>query len=191
MKPVELLVACILLAVFATLAGCGHAPARKDEPARPGVGIVYGDKHAFAIKAPDGWVLDNKSGESEGLHAVFYPEDSSWNDTDTIMYATGYDKQTVFETLDDFMKSDEETFRDREPDIEIKDAGTRKVGDSVAHIRQFFGRNREAVAYIDTKGAVIVIVMSSKTQEEFDKNYPAFLELLDSYVFLTNDVKYK
>jgi len=191
MKSIQLFITCILLAAFVTLSGCGHAPATKDDSDKWGGGIVYGKRHAFTIAAPEGWVLDNRAGIKDGLHAVFYPEGSSWKNSETVMYANGYDKQTAFDTLESFMADDAETFRKNDPDLEIQDAGTRKVGDSVAHIMHFFGRNHEAVAYIDTEGAVIVIVMSSRTREGFMKNYRAFLELLDSYFFLTNDVKYK
>ena len=51
-----------------------------------GTGIVYGDNHAFAVKAPQGWALDNKSGVSNGIHAVFYPLGSTWQDSRAVMY---------------------------------------------------------------------------------------------------------
>jgi len=35
-------------------------------------GILYGEDHAFALTAPDGWVLDNTAGISQDIHAVFY-----------------------------------------------------------------------------------------------------------------------
>ena len=34
-------------------------------------GIVYGPKAAFKIDAPEGWVLDNKSGANKGCHVSF------------------------------------------------------------------------------------------------------------------------
>jgi len=188
MKIVGLILTCISLASVLALAGCSHAPDTKDESADFRGGIVYGKRHAFAIAAPDGWVLDNSSGVSDGLHAVFYPEGSSWKDSTTVMYANGNDKQDVFDTLENFMESDAESFRKNDPDIEIVDKGTRKVDGGVAHIKHFHGENYESVAYIDTEGAVIVIVMSSRTKEEFMKNYRAYLELLDSYLFLSNEV---
>jgi len=39
-------------------------------------GLIYGKGHAFMVKAPTGWTLDNSAGVSHGLHAVFYPEGS-------------------------------------------------------------------------------------------------------------------
>lgn len=50
-------------------------------------GIVYGPKAAFNIKAPPGWVLDNRAGAEQGLPCVLYPKGSTWSDANTIMYA--------------------------------------------------------------------------------------------------------
>lgn len=56
--------------------------------------IVYGDDHAFAIKAPQGWILDNKSGASIGLHAIFYPLGSTWRDSRAMMCVNTAGKDT-------------------------------------------------------------------------------------------------
>ena len=50
-------------------------------------GIVYGPKAAFDIAAPDGWVLDNESGQQQGFPCVLYPKGESWANGRTVMYA--------------------------------------------------------------------------------------------------------
>ncbi len=50
-------------------------------------GIVHGPKAGFNITAPEGWVLDNESGKSQGMPCVLYPKGSSWSDAKTVMYA--------------------------------------------------------------------------------------------------------
>src|SRR5262249_19734217 len=50
-------------------------------------GIVYGPKAAFNIGAPKGWVLDNESGQEQGLPCVLYPKGQSWANAKTVMYA--------------------------------------------------------------------------------------------------------
>jgi hypothetical protein len=64
-------------------------------------GIVYGPKAAFDIAAPEGWVLDNKSGVKQGLPCVLYPKGSSWADAKTIMYAKI--ASTEFEDVNEFV----------------------------------------------------------------------------------------
>ena len=58
-----------------------------------GGGIVYGDEHSFFIEAPTGWVLDNRSGVSQGSHAVFYPKGSSWSKAPAVMYVNTANKK--------------------------------------------------------------------------------------------------
>src|SRR5207244_11082400 len=50
-------------------------------------GIVHGPKAGFNITAPEGWVLDNEAGKSQGMPCVLYPKGSSWSDAKTVMYA--------------------------------------------------------------------------------------------------------
>ena len=64
-------------------------------------GVVYGPKAAFKIDAPEGWVLDNKSGAKQGLPCVLYPKGSSWADAKTIIYAKI--ASTEFEDVNEFV----------------------------------------------------------------------------------------
>jgi tetratricopeptide (TPR) repeat protein len=50
-------------------------------------GNVYGPKAGFNISAPEGWVVDTKSGKSQDMPCVLYPKESSWADAKTVMYA--------------------------------------------------------------------------------------------------------
>ncbi len=50
-------------------------------------GIVYGPKGAFNIKAPKGWQLDPTAGAGQGLPCVLYPEGTTWETADPVMYA--------------------------------------------------------------------------------------------------------
>jgi len=53
-----------------------------------GNGIVYGSDYAFGLTAPKGWMLDNESGVSQGMHAVFYPKGGSWKGSTIVAYAS-------------------------------------------------------------------------------------------------------
>jgi hypothetical protein len=37
-------------------------------------GIIYGDKWAFMVKAPDGWIMDSNSLSAQGIYGLFYEE---------------------------------------------------------------------------------------------------------------------
>ena len=64
--------------------------------------------------------------------------------------------------------------------------------DSPSTIRHFEGDehgNFEAVAYIDEKQAIAMLVLSARKKSDFERAYPAFEKLVGSYRFLTSDVK--
>jgi len=155
-----------------------------------GAGIVYGTDHAFAIQAPEGWVLDNTSGKGHGLCAVFYKEGESWQSADVVMYANTASKRVEdHRTLEQLMEYDAAQFKSRAPDIRITSAASIR-GAAVRHFMPDEYGNHEAVAYIDEEFIVVMLVLSARTKEGFERAYPAFAELVESYQFLTSDVTF-
>src|SRR6187551_113558 len=85
-------------------------------------GIIYGRNHAFSLTAPKGWVLDNRSGVSQGLHAVFYREGESWEKAITVLYAnTASLEDQAHPTLEKLIKYDLDVFKNKYPDIRISE----------------------------------------------------------------------
>jgi hypothetical protein len=154
--------------------------------------MVYGDSHAFFITAPAGWVLDNRSGLGNGVHAGFYPKGSSWRDSPAVMYANGVGRSSG-ETLDSFIADDIETFRSRSPQIQVKEGPSIKTEDGrVAVVRYFSGDqsgNYEAVAYIAEKRAIIVLALSARSQDAYQRSLRPFQELVANYTFISDDPK--
>src|SRR5579871_3436427 len=75
-------------------------------------GIIYGTNHAYSLIAPKGWVLDNQSGISQGLYAVFYPKGSSWAKGSVVMYTnTGSKEEKGQETLQKMIDDDVANYR--------------------------------------------------------------------------------
>jgi hypothetical protein len=50
-------------------------------------GILYGRGYAYILSAPKGWVMDDETGRSEGLEAVFYRQGESWAAGAAVLYA--------------------------------------------------------------------------------------------------------
>lgn len=174
--------ALLTLSVAFAIAGAAEAQ----------TGIVYGDTHAFLVTAPAGWVLDNRSGLANGVHAGFYPQGSSWRDSPAIMYANGVGRSSG-ETLDSFIADDIETFRGRSPQIQVKEESPIRTKDGrVAVVRYFSGDqsgNYEAVAYIAEKKAIIVLALSARSQDAYQRSLQAFQELVRNYTFISDDPK--
>ncbi len=156
-------------------------------------GIIYGDNHAFSLTAPDGWILDNKSGINQGLYAVFYRKGESWEKAVTVMYAnTASLEDNAHKTLDQLIKYDLENFRSNYPDIKITDGKDILIKNKVlAKIKYLWGKsygNFEAMAYIDAGKTGIMIIMSSRAKEGFDNSLKAFEDLVKSYFFIADKV---
>jgi hypothetical protein len=155
-------------------------------------GLLYGDNHAFFVTAPPGWVLDNRSGVPAGLHAVFYPRGSSWKDSAAVMYAHVTNREPR-DSLNSFITGDIRVVRDRTPKVQVRDESpiVTKHG-PVASVRYFSGdtpRNYEAVAYIAEKRVIVVIALTARTQDAFERSLPSFEKLVRSYRFISDDPK--
>lgn len=179
--------ACLLL--LCCLAA--HAQDAKPEPRDPNSGIVYGKDHAYLIKAPDGWVLDNRSGVPNGIHAVFYPVGSSWNKTKVLMYVNGATKSDG-DTLEKFIERDVAAYLKHSPDLKVADGEPPAVYDNRKVIAKRFSGDRagshEFVAYVEEDRVVVVIVLHARTLKDVDDALPAFRELVSSYRFITSSV---
>ncbi len=167
---------------------------KKDETNQDSnTGIIYGKNHAYALTAPKGWVLDNKNGVKQGLHAVFYPRGSSWSDGVAVMYANVWQKESATQTVQDIIDSDIQKFKENVPDLKVENAEAIELEkDKTATVKYFTsdanGQNFEAIAYINEEKLVVLIVLTSRTKKDFEKSLPAFRELVGSYLFLTDKV---
>jgi len=156
-------------------------------------GVVYGQDHAFILTAPSGWLLDNSSGVSQGLHAVFYPKGSTWEKGTAVMYAnTAHKSVQGNETIKKLIAFDTGRFKSQSSQTTVSQADTILTGDKkkaiVKHISDAKHKNYEAVAYIDESKTVVILVLTSRTLKEFEISLPKFTELVSSYRFLSEQV---
>jgi len=156
-------------------------------------GIIYGNNHAFSLTAPDGWILDNKSGVSQGLYAVFYRKGESWKNAETVMYAnTASLEDNAHKTIDQLIRYDLDVFKSNFSDLNITDGKDILIKDNkIAKVKYLSGKsygNYEAMAYIDAGKTGVMIIMSSRTREGFDNSLTAFEDLVKSYFFMADKV---
>ncbi|MBI5047919.1 MAG: hypothetical protein HZB54_03065 [Deltaproteobacteria bacterium] len=159
-------------------------------------GIIYGDDHVYTLTAPKGWILDNSSGVSQGLHAVFYPIASSWGKAVTVLYTNVvHMNSTNDKNLDNVIQHDIERFKQNAPSLRIEEKERIEIDkkNNKARVFYFLGDshdNYEAVAYIPEDKVVVLIVLSARNEKEFRANIKAFEELTKSYYFITDKVNY-
>ncbi len=161
----------------------------------PNAGYVYGKDYVCSVKAPAGWVLDQRSGRADGLQAVFYPTGSSWTESAAVMYVNLASKdENPDPTLEKFIEEELNRFKEGSPNIKVKDIGRLKIGDGKeALIRELTGDNwgnTEAVAYLEEPTAFIIFVLNSRTIDTYQKSLLAFKDMVGSYKFIS-DSNYK
>ena len=157
-----------------------------------GLGIVYGSNHAFSFKAPKGWVLDNESGVSQGIHAVFYEKGGSWQKSKVVAYARAADRGTVktaadqvAKTIADFRKNGNDKYDGKKVKTVKTESG--KEGE-IYHFSGDKWGNFEAVAYFVEEKTINFVVFNSRDEKLFNDALPAFEELAKSYLFVGEKV---
>jgi hypothetical protein len=170
-------------------AGGGNGP--KDN-----CGLLYGKDHALTFCAPDGWDLNNGIMNDQGIYAVFYPTGSNFQDakdSGTFMYFNVVGKAPD-STVTKLMAADAEQVKHDARAAVVVQADPIKVGDVSVPVLRFtpgaFDRY-EAVAYIGEEKVLVMVVISSKNQDVFQKNYPAFVLLVQSYKWLSSNVTFQ
>lgn len=150
-----------------------------------GRGMLFGADHAFAVTAKAGWILDNQSGVSQGLHMAFYPKGETWSDSAVIVYGraipiteTTSVKSQVEHTVSDFRKNGSPNYSS-----EVQAPITLNNGQK-AEIYHFSGDqwgNYEAVAYFLETDTINFLVFNSRTKETFEKYIGDFHQIVSSY----------
>jgi hypothetical protein len=164
-----------------------HSPALGQKNDADSV-ILLGRPYSFILKAPSGWVLNEEAGKSQGLRAVLYKEGSSWKAAVAVMYVRVVQKDEAQPTLDKVVSNDISDFLKQSPDSKVSDSKALKTGDKKqAIVKEFYdaaNKNFESVAFIDESKVVVIVVLSSRNKDEFDKSISAFEALVGTYFFV-------
>ncbi len=175
--------------------GYVHSAEKKKTP-DTSTAVIYAEDHAFMIAAPAGWVLDSRAGLANNLNAVLYPEGSGFETSPVVMYIATTLKDTTYGTLEKVMQYDADRFRKGHPDIKIENAKPLKTGDKKKVVVKYFSGdtygNYDAIGYLDERKMVIFFVLSSrKDKDAYAKGLKPFRELIASYKWLADEVKFK
>jgi hypothetical protein len=149
-------------------------------------GMVFGKNHAFYFTAPQGWVLDNKSGVSQGLHMVFYPAGETWANSPVVAYGRSCTKDDQIKTIEDQI---ERTIKDfhlhGSPNYKGKRQPSIFLSNGKEIVISYFEGDRwgnyEAVGYIEEEETINFLVFTSRTKSAFDQQISSFKRLLASY----------
>src|SRR5882724_10411410 len=147
-------------------------------------GVVYGPKAAFKIDAPEGWVLDNKSGVKQGLPCVLYPKGSSWADAKTVMYAKVASPQWA--GVNAFVEWAIEGMKEKHGTPKQKIASGKTKDGHDYFINEYPATKTysqwERVGYIQLPQGVAYIVLTSRDKASYQKDSGALEKVLKTLV---------
>jgi hypothetical protein len=108
------------------------------------------------------------------------------------MYANGVHKDIeAKQSFGQFIAADSLHFLQRDPTVRILDAPNLPTEKGkLAVVKKFFYSQFEAVAYIDEPKVVVLIVLTARSQRDFERSYSAFEQLVGSYWFMTENVTF-
>lgn len=150
-----------------------------------GRGMLFGADHAFAVTAKSGWVLDNQSGVSQGLHMVFYPKGETWSKSPVIIYgrvistAEVADVRTHVEnTVSEFRKNGSQNYSsEKKPPLALQNG---QKAELYFYSGDQWG-NYEAAVYFREADTINYLVFNARTKEIFDKYLGDFKQIASSY----------
>ena len=150
--------------------------------------ILMGRHYSFILKEPNEWVMDGRTAKSQGLQSVLYKAGSSWKAAVVVMYVRVLYKDKTQPTLERVIADDVNDFLKQSRDSKVSDSRSLSTRDKKqAVVKEFYdgaNKNYESVAFIDEPKVVVIVALSSRTKDEFDKSIPAFQALVGSYFFV-------
>ena len=155
-----------------------------DAIAQPSAGgIVYGPKGAFNLSAPKGWKLDPTAGAGQGLPCVLYPDGSSWETADPLMYARI--ASTKYENAEAFANDAIDDMKKKRPGFKMKRAASAKTAGGQSYFINEYPptetyKRFERVAYVQMAQAVAYIVFTADKKAAYQKHQGALEEAVKS-----------
>ncbi len=161
--------------------GKAKKPANPQFGAVEGSGIVYNGDVGILVSAPKGWVLDNKSGVSQGTRTVMYPKGSSWKSASEVMYVNIGGMGSAA-SLEAFIALDIGQFKQKFPRIGVEGLDPIDTASGAqAQVRVFSGGgygNYECVAYAQHGSKVAIYVLTCRNKKGYEKTLGLFIKMV-------------
>jgi len=162
---------------------------------KPGLACHISQNESYILYAPRDWILDGKSGLNQNFCIVGYPEGADWENSTAVFYTNRLSKiSSALKSLPEIIRADVAQFKKDYPRIQVNDEPALRTKDGrLASVRHFLLAAPplfEAVAYIDHPEYVLVLVLTSKTQDDFEASLDVFHELVSSYRSFNRPVEF-
>ncbi len=145
--------------------------------------LGYIDSTSFWVDMPVGWYNDQTVSKRFGTPFFLLPEGYSFENAPAVIYASSFRVSSTKEA----MEEDISNFHSRDPETDILDAGTitsksgRKFELKTFQSKKLKSQSNEAVAYLKEKEFILSIVLSAQGVQQYQRAYPTFKTMVESY----------
>ena len=147
--------------------------------------IPIGPPMPVSISVPPGWVASVEKARPMKLLAVFYPDNSPWENAKTYMYLATIPKKNLGLPLDSIIMGERKRFQDQSQTLSISEEPALIIhGTESARVFRFIDVTQgkcEMVAYLDQINAVQLFVLVGENEERLQATLGAFRSLVSSY----------
>ncbi len=155
-------------------------------------GLIEGKGWAFLVSAPEGWVWDATTLRHQGVQGLFYKQGTKFSPSSLHMYITPTGKKAGEAAgFGDFIEADETMFMKTDPTNVVKDLAPYSSGVKYDFTIKDFDDPTEgfyqSIAYYDGEGAYFIFVLFCRSARERERERTAFLELLDSFTYISKE----
>ncbi len=152
--------------------------------------ITLGCDISVGTQAPEGWFLDQKTGQKYGnLCGFYYQKGSDFNSATSVVYSKVSGHKTINHILEDAIGAYSVSSKFKRTELKTYETAN-KLKFEVHEFSHGPKPNEfELVGYHQLKSCVLVVVYSSRTEVEFKKDSQKFYEFLDHVKIYSNTIK--
>ena len=153
--------------------------------------ICFDDNNAFSTQAPTGWVSDTTKAKELGLCVVYYLKGKDFDTSPAIIYPRLVNSEKEGKpAIEKLLSEDTARLKEKSNKVKVTDQKSIKnKNDLTFEIRHF--RNGpppnefEAVAYHAAKKAILISVLSTRSEKNFDLHIAKLNEFVEKIKPLT------
>lgn len=155
-------------------------------------GLIEGDRWAFLVSAPEGWILDAVPLRHQGIQGLFHKEGVDFSPSALHMYVCPTTKKPDgAANLREFIQEDEAAFMKSAPGLVIRMLPAYSTAmDYNFPLRDFDDAGEgfyQEIAYYEAEEAYFVFVLFCRSALEREGERPSFRELLDSFTYIRKE----
>jgi len=146
-------------------------------------GIIYGDKWAYMVTAPDGWIMDSNTWANRGVFGLFYEEGkklgSQYNTP--IIYIVQFPLSDANDNeLSNFAETDIENYVKNGAKIQKLDKFINENNTHYIYNVNFKNRQYECFVYTRYDKLGLLIIINANNEKQRDELFPVMAEIINS-----------